>query len=479
MALLNDNKGYDVVKERNELRNKMKEYDPISFKYNEVIILPNEESNTDNKSATLSDDDDFANDTIDSFNSKNDHDNGHDEDPDHDDSILHNQTYDQDLEEPHENANLTEEQLRAKPVIGDQWKIALYDNQIISNIVSMFFKFPWNNFLHNVVFDIVQQVLNGSMDIGFNKFLAIDLFDRADITNKIIYGQEYCTKFEEENNGLRLGYMGHLTLIAEEVVKFIQSYPTNTLSDVIDFKTSESEWENYVNNVLYDTREKYNAILGGADDEDVDDIDEQDDDHSAEIDDDEEHEELIRTGADGEDTAFFAFNDQPEEGYEEDQDQPGETFEAGSALNKKSISDEDESEDEDDNFSKYMTQELVNTASTEVSNSVGNKSSDDDVSSDEEEIKDASPSLSHHKHIVLPEDDDDIGEDYIDPNDDGKSYKKFNPLYDDTGALIAEKEAMERMEEDESSSSSDSDEEIYEPEDVDTAPKLTRAASKG
>ena len=67
----------------------------------------------------------------------------------------------------------------------------------------MFFQFPVDNFLHNVVFDIVQQVLNGSMDIGFNKFLAIDLFHYGDITNKIIEGQKLCTDFEDNHNGLR------------------------------------------------------------------------------------------------------------------------------------------------------------------------------------------------------------------------------------------------------------------------------------
>lgn len=450
MALLNDNKGYDVVKERNDLRNKMKDYDPISFKYNEVIILPNENSNGDESTASaqadLSDDDDFANDTIDSFNSK------------HDDSILHNQTYDQDLEEPHENANLTEEQLRANPVIGDKWKIALYDTEIIGNIIAMFFKFPWNNFLHNVVFDIVQQVLNGSMDIGFNKFLAIDLFDRADITNKIIYGQNFCSQFEEENNGLRLGYMGHLTLIAEEVVKFIQSYPTNTLSDLIDLKISETSWEDYVNNVLYDTREKYNAILGGGeDDDDIEDDDE-----------DEEQDDLIEVGEDG-DGSLFAFNDQKE--IEEDEDvndkSENKNIKKSAELNSDKIDEiqggSDSENDDDDHFSKYMSQELVNTASAEVSNSVGNKTSDDDASSDEEEK-------------TLESLNDNIDDDYIDPNDDGKSYKKFNSLYDDSGALISEKQMME---EDSDSSSSDSDDEMYNDQTNTSGTKLTRAASKG
>lgn len=247
MALLNENRGADVVRERDELRNKMRDFDPISFKYNETIILPDESNSSSNLDSAVN-----ANDTIDEFNG--------------DDSI--------DDEEPHANANLTEEQIRANPVVGDFLKVALFDTQIISNILSMFFRFPWNNFLHNVVFDIVQQVLNGSMEIGFNKFLAIDLFHLGDITNKIIEGQKLCTDYEVLHNGLRLGFMGHLTLIAEEVVKFVQLYPSNTLSELIDLKVESEVWEEYVNNVLYDTREKYNAILGGGD-EDEDDEEEE------------------------------------------------------------------------------------------------------------------------------------------------------------------------------------------------------------
>ncbi|WEJ97288.1 sporulation-induced protein [Yamadazyma tenuis] len=480
MALLNDNKGFNVVKERNELREKMKEYDPISFKYNEVIVLPNENEKDKNTSpssrSNLSDDDDLlANDTIDSFNSKNE------------DSILHNQNYEQDIEEPHENANLTEDQLRANPVIGDQWKIALYDTQIITNMILMFFKFPWNNFLHNVVFDIVQQVLNGSMDIGFNKFLAIDLFDGADLTNKIIYGQEYCIQFEKEHNGLRLGYMGHLTLIAEEVFKFIQSYPISTLSEIIDQKVSEPGWEDYVNNVLYDTREKYNAILGGGDDDDeeegADDGSNTFDEGSGEVIEDSEYKAgFLFDNDESGPKEFIPHGESIEEEDEEEVDEEEETLprKAKEAkLSSKLSSDESESEDEEDHFSKYMSQELVNTASTEVSNSVGNKNSDDESSSDDEINE--KPYLTNApldmEHTV---DDDD---EYIDPNDDGKSYKKFNPLYDGTGSLLDETRDLIPSEEDgssESSTSSDSDEEPYDIGDNEKEhTKLTRAASKG
>ncbi|KAL6450390.1 hypothetical protein SBY92_004596 [Candida maltosa Xu316] len=388
MALLNENKGFNVVKERDELRLKMKEFDPISFKYNETIVLPDEDSETSNSNNNNSRSNNNTNDTIDEFNG--------------DDSI--------DDEEPHANANLTEEQIRSNPVVGDFLKIALYDTQIISNILSMFFRFPWNNFLHNVVFDIVQQVLNGSMEIGFNKFLAIDLFESGEITNKIIEGQKLCTDYEVGHNGLRLGFMGHLTLIAEEVVKFVQLYPTNSLSELIDAKVESEVWEEYVNNVLYDTREKYNAILGGGEEEE------------------EEEEE-------DENTTF-------DEGLGEiiEEVKTGLIFEEPKKKNLLDSSDESEPNHEHED-------EL--------------ETSSEDEEEEEQEQEDGEEE----------DDDDDDDDEYIDPNDDGMSYRKPNPLYDSTGSL--KKSEEEDGDDDYSDESSSSDEE----EKRDT--KLTRSASKG
>lgn len=483
MALLNDNKGFDVVRERDLLRLKMKEYDPISFKYNEVIVLPENDDGEGTDKSGREEEDINANDTIDSFNTR----------LQKDEEEITNEHQD-DEEEPHANANLSEEQIRANPVIGDFLKIALFDTQIISNILSMFFEFPWNNFLHNVVFDIVQQVLNGSMDIGFNKFVAIDLFNRGDITNKIIEGQKLCTEYEEEHTGLRLGYMGHLTLIAEEVVKFIQLYPVNSLSHLIDEKIEDDVWADYVSHVLYDTREKYNAILGGGDEEEED----EDDDDTTSRSFDEGTGEVIEKELNLEiDRDIFGSNyednykDEDDDEHERnddfhekkdvdiDHDDEEEKEKKLSDIVKSSSSDESESDD-DDHFTNYMSQQLTNTASTEIvtkKDSSTSKTNNEDHDSDEE---------YHHfkRHSDHFEGDDD--DDYIDPNDDGLSYRMSKPLFDSKGTLIANQPEEDENELDtssSSSSSSDNEDEIlfddYGENEETGSNKLTRAASKG
>ncbi|KAI1452669.1 SAPS-domain-containing protein [Annulohypoxylon moriforme] len=152
---------------------------------------------------------------------------------------------------------------RLDPVVGDFLKMQFVEYQVVPTILSFFFMYPWNNFLHNVVYDIVQQVFNGPMDRGYNPTLAISLFEAADITNAIISGQA-SSEQSQARNKTRMGYMGHLTLIAEEVVKFTERNPPELLSELVLDRVMSQDWINYVEGALAETRERDNAILGGV-----------------------------------------------------------------------------------------------------------------------------------------------------------------------------------------------------------------------
>ncbi|CCH42116.1 SIT4-associating protein [Wickerhamomyces ciferrii] len=159
------------------------------------------------------------------------------------------------------------EQLRSNPTVGDFFKINLVDSKIIQTILKMFIKFPWNNFWHNVVFDIVQQIFNGRLDISYNPYLILELFEKSDITNLIIDAYNLCITTEQTTK-VRLGYMGHLILIAEEVVKFSSIFQNSKFNDLevdelIYLKLIDPQWINYVTNILTETREMYNCVLGG------------------------------------------------------------------------------------------------------------------------------------------------------------------------------------------------------------------------
>ncbi|KAL8922395.1 MAG: hypothetical protein Q9172_003588 [Xanthocarpia lactea] len=149
-----------------------------------------------------------------------------------------------------------------EPLVGDLLKMKFVEHKVVPTILDFFFRFPWNNFLHNVVYDVVQQVFNGPMDKGYNRSLAIDLFQGGRITERIVEGQQRSDEAQAKNN-MRLGYMGHLTLIAEEVVKFSDRHSNETLSQAVLDKVTSKQWSDYVENTLSETRERDNAILGG------------------------------------------------------------------------------------------------------------------------------------------------------------------------------------------------------------------------
>jgi SIT4 phosphatase-associated protein len=58
--------------------------------------------------------------------------------------------------------------------------------------------------------------------------------------------------------------MGHLTLIAEEVLKLAERIPLDLLDPAVVHKLTSVEWNDYVDGTLASTRTRDNAILGGV-----------------------------------------------------------------------------------------------------------------------------------------------------------------------------------------------------------------------
>jgi hypothetical protein len=73
---------------------------------------------------------------------------------------------------------------------GDLLKQQFIDHNLLPTLLDLFFAFPLNNFLHNVVYDILQQVLSGSLDPGLNRDLIVSLFDKGRLIEQILHGQK-------------------------------------------------------------------------------------------------------------------------------------------------------------------------------------------------------------------------------------------------------------------------------------------------
>lgn len=157
--------------------------------------------------------------------------------------------------------------------IGNYFKYQLMKTNTVPLITLKIFRFPWNNFMHNVVFDLIQQIFNGRLanwdedravnqvetiwddNLSLNKNLIWSLFGQYDdyehlfdtVKVNSLMDDFECSddkypgffnlpafilflyqKSHELNarNNFNYGYMGHLTLIAEEIHKF-QNYVEN------------------------------------------------------------------------------------------------------------------------------------------------------------------------------------------------------------------------------------------------------------
>lgn len=176
--------------------------------------------------------------------------------------------------------------LRKNPTIGDLFKIKLHDLGFLPKFLQLFLRYPWNNFWHNIVFDIIQQIFNGRMDFSYTSFLVYSLFDfnksrrfipknfngnnqKCPATNFhiisdfILQGHKDSFDFYEREE-TNLGYMGQLVLIAEEVAKYSKMYRTDLIAPDICAFLQDEVWMSYSNEILNETRTMCSIILGGG-----------------------------------------------------------------------------------------------------------------------------------------------------------------------------------------------------------------------
>lgn len=95
--------------------------------------------------------------------------------------------------------------------------------------------------------------------------------------------------YSQKPKGMRLGYMGHLTFISDEVIKLFEGYPEGIISAVKD-SIDLDKWHIYCVGKLKETKERDSLPLGEIrangmhaimnDEEEDDDDEEEDEDHT-------------------------------------------------------------------------------------------------------------------------------------------------------------------------------------------------------
>ncbi|KAG6330423.1 hypothetical protein ID866_8667 [Astraeus odoratus] len=153
--------------------------------------------------------------------------------------------------------------------IGEMMKQVFLNESVLSTLLDLFFDFPWNNFLHSVVYDFIHQVLTGRVDGGLNRELTIALFRDARLMQRIVEGQKQNDAERQalsscaRPKGVRLGYMGHLTLMSEDVITALEHYPLE-LRLTIEQYAPQPEWDDYVTGRYHETKERDMSLLGGG-----------------------------------------------------------------------------------------------------------------------------------------------------------------------------------------------------------------------
>ncbi|KAI8866876.1 hypothetical protein GQ42DRAFT_165197 [Ramicandelaber brevisporus] len=122
--------------------------------------------------------------------------------------------------------------------IGQLTKWEIMRRNTISHMFDLFVAYPWNNFLHAVVYDILHQTLALDTDVEVNRRLLVSLFRDTHVTERIVDAIRRSDEYAQSNKGARLGYMGHLILMSEEVAVTIEAISRlidEELRDVIIF----------------------------------------------------------------------------------------------------------------------------------------------------------------------------------------------------------------------------------------------------
>ncbi|KAH8548276.1 SIT4 phosphatase-associated protein-domain-containing protein [Umbelopsis sp. PMI_123] len=160
-----------------------------------------------------------------------------------------------------ESAGKDDEDKDEHMYIADHFKLQFINHLVLPTCLDIFFGFPWNNFLHYVVYDMLHQIFNGSMEFGYNRQLALSVLKDGKLTNRIIEAYELNELEMSTPKGMRLGYMGHLTFIADEISKLMDNYSEveATVRDDVDLQ----KWDSFYIEVLAETRERDTLPLGG------------------------------------------------------------------------------------------------------------------------------------------------------------------------------------------------------------------------
>ncbi|EPZ34588.1 SIT4 phosphatase-associated protein family domain-containing protein [Rozella allomycis CSF55] len=137
--------------------------------------------------------------------------------------------------------------------------LAMIENKVLFSCLDLFFEFQWNNFLHSTVCDMLINVFGGPPES--NKELILSVFRDAKISQRIVYAQKLNDATVAKPRGLRLGYMGQVTIIVDEILKLLEEQPE--YKDLLAEYIKDDDWQEFINKAYHETKQRDSQPLGG------------------------------------------------------------------------------------------------------------------------------------------------------------------------------------------------------------------------
>lgn len=73
--------------------------------------------------------------------------------------------------------------------LGDRLKSKYLQFSVIPTLIEIFFAYPSNNFAHHVIYDLLQQILNGKLGHGLNRELVIEIIKEGKLVERVLDAQ--------------------------------------------------------------------------------------------------------------------------------------------------------------------------------------------------------------------------------------------------------------------------------------------------
>lgn len=73
--------------------------------------------------------------------------------------------------------------------LGDRLKSKYLQYRVVPTVIDLFFEYPHNDFAHHVIYDLLQQILNGRLGPGLNRELVIEMIKESRLIERILDAQ--------------------------------------------------------------------------------------------------------------------------------------------------------------------------------------------------------------------------------------------------------------------------------------------------